>query len=321
MSEDGAYLHQDEPVEFRKLDISVRDAEYIAGNFNVTTIVVRNTYPTTIKLGRVRAIHSTVVESQSIFRDVQIERSKTAKVGRRSISFRLGNIFPFGNSARPAVEFGYDLRPQPVEPIRITAQEGSNIDISAIMDVNRRIEIDVAEGANVKISDPVERMLDSQQVSKATLSPTSEVITGFEWTTKNALLFIPTRVSIDIEVTYEIKGEMRSQVTATTLDIKPPIYSIVIGGIVGSFTGSLARSFTSEVFTLDFKLVIKVVASCLLAIMAVVSLSRKSGAQAFITVEDFFGAFVLGSLIGYSGTGFFEGKVLPAIDGTKKPSG
>jgi hypothetical protein len=40
--------------------------------------------------------------------------------------------------------------------------------------------------------------------------------------------------------------------------------------------------------------------------IATVALSRKSGTQNFITVEDFFGGFVIGVLVGYQGTSYFQ---------------
>ena len=46
--------------------------------------------------------------------------------------------------------------------------------------------------------------------------------------------------------------------------------------------------------------------SVLMRLIAAIALSRKTGTQGFITVEDFFGGFVVGSLIGYGGSEYFE---------------
>jgi hypothetical protein len=45
--------------------------------------------------------------------------------------------------------------------------------------------------------------------------------------------------------------------------------------------------------------------------IAAVSLSRRGNTQAFVTVEDFFGGFFIGELIGYGGVAYFERAVLP----------
>jgi hypothetical protein len=46
--------------------------------------------------------------------------------------------------------------------------------------------------------------------------------------------------------------------------------------------------------------------SVIMAIIATIALSRKTGAQGFITVEDFFGGFVVGVLVSYEGSSYFE---------------
>jgi hypothetical protein len=295
-------------TEFRKLDIVVRDNEYIAGAVNVTTIMVRNTYPIPIRLGTVSARHSTVVTAQ----ENQVSQFKSpVSVGHGRFNFRLPIFFPFSSSETPMIEFGYARKPRASEPIFIKAAENSNVDLSALLGADRRIEVEVAEGANVRITDPEQGIREKEgSRSRTEISATSEIITGFTWSTKSWLLFIPSRVGIDIQVPYEVDGELRSQVASCVFEIKPPIYSIVAGGIVGSLIGSLARSFKTGDVTFELHFLVKIFGSCLLAI--------KSGSQAFITVEDFFGAFVLGSLIGYGGASFFEQRVLPTLGGSDR---
>jgi hypothetical protein len=89
------------------------------------------------------------------------------------------------------------------------------------------------------------------------------------------------------------------------------IHSVILGGLAGGVIGNLARTFTeTDTLNVDTRFFVKLIGSCLLSLMAVISLSRKSGSQSFITVEEFFGSFVLGSLIGYQGTAFFEKTVV-----------
>lgn len=49
-----------------------------------------------------------------------------------------------------------------------------------------------------------------------------------------------------------------------------------------------------------------------MSLIAAIALSRKTSTQGFITIEDFFGAFVIGALIGYGGSEYFERAILPA---------
>ena len=60
------------------------------------------------------------------------------------------------------------------------------------------------------------------------------------------------------------------------------------------------------------KLVGEGIAAIVMSIIAAIMLSRKTGAQSFVTVEDFFGAFAIGALIGYGGAEYFQRAVLPA---------
>ena len=53
-----------------------------------------------------------------------------------------------------------------------------------------------------------------------------------------------------------------------------------------------------------------------MSLIAAIALSRKIGTQGFITVEVFFGAFVIGALIGYGGSEYFERAILPDGDET-----
>lgn len=49
-----------------------------------------------------------------------------------------------------------------------------------------------------------------------------------------------------------------------------------------------------------------------MSLIAAIALSCKTSTQGFITIEDSFGAFVIGALIGYGGSEYFERAILPA---------
>jgi len=40
--------------------------------------------------------------------------------------------------------------------------------------------------------------------------------------------------------------------------------------------------------------------------MAIIFMARKSDAQSFVSIEDFWGGLLIGFLVGYTGTSFFE---------------
>jgi H+/Cl- antiporter ClcA len=107
-----------------------------------------------------------------------------------------------------------------------------------------------------------------------------------------------------------------TQVVTSGLDVRPPLRSVVIGSILGALLGAVAR-FTQQIsqasgdvfkFAIDHASVeiVQLLGAAIMGTIAAVALSRKSGAQSFITVEDFFGGFVIGVLIGYQGASYFD---------------
>jgi hypothetical protein len=298
-------LVQDHPyLEFRKLDVNIRDNDYVAGKSNITAIVIRNTYPNHVRIISVTARHSSLnaLTNDAVYRG-SFDKEPQRK-SRNTFKFRV----PFFGSA---FEWRHDSSHEPSspEPLYITAEDGAKLVLNSDVPVDREVYVTAKPGSEVVMAERREQQ--RTQSRSVDVSPSSEIVSEYTWSTTSSLLFIPSRIGIDIEIQYSIQQEIRSQVVSSVFDIKPPIQSVVFGGIAGGFVGTLARTFTeSDAPNIDTRFFIKLIGSCLLSIMAVVSLSRKSGSQSFITVEDFFGAFVLGSLIGYQGTSFFEKTVI-----------
>jgi hypothetical protein len=79
------------------------------------------------------------------------------------------------------------------------------------------------------------------------------------------------------------------------------------GSAVGGFVGGLAHLIQaqggpSNINQIDLQLILVT----LLGPVAVVFLARRSGAPSMVTVEDFWGGFVVGFMIGYSGAEAFK---------------
>lgn len=315
LTEPNRVTGQDDDRAFRKLDVNIRDNDYVAGRSNITAIVIRNTYTRQIKLKSVTARHSTINSSEpdTIYRGSLDQRARSPQV-RHQLAFRVPNPLP-SRSTQPLFEWIRSWRNDrpAAQPLEIRA-DGQAIVKIVPSDLDRSTLVYATDKAVVNIEEIPNTTPESKSPEAAharEISPSSEIVSEYSWRTSHWLLFVPVRIGIDIEIQYEINGENRSQVVSSTFDIKPPIYSIVIGGIVGGAIGNLARAFTtSDEIELNTRFFVKLIGACLLSLMAVVSLSRKSGSQSFITVEDFFGAFVLGSLIGYQGTAFFEKTVV-----------
>jgi hypothetical protein len=150
--------------------------------------------------------------------------------------------------------------------------------------------------------------------SKAiTIAPHCEVVVYFSVSTGGWLFFTPSRQTLSTQITYELNGDEKTQVVSSSFDIKPPLTSMVIGAITGASLGSAAR-FLNSTQIFDWQpFFVTTGAALLMSLIATIALARKSGAQGFITVEDFFGGFVIGALIGYGGKEYFDTAIITEL--------
>ena len=89
---------------------------------------------------------------------------------------------------------------------------------------------------------------------------------------------------------------------------------MIIGSIAGGGLGAAARILQNRIDAPIEDIAVQGGAAIIMSLIAAIALSRKTGTQGFITVEDFFGAFVVGALIGYGGSEYFDRAILPAAD-------
>lgn len=103
-----------------------------------------------------------------------------------------------------------------------------------------------------------------------------------------------------------------SNTTSFTVPVKAALWKVMLGGVIGGAVGSIARSLqdakTQQALLSTTNLSSTIGALVLAVILsgaAIVFSARKSEAQSFVTVEDFWGGLLVGFLIGYSGTAAF----------------
>jgi hypothetical protein len=74
----------------------------------------------------------------------------------------------------------------------------------------------------------------------------------------------------------------------------------------GGIAGSTARLLQIGSAITWKELTISTVLVTLLSAIAIIFMVRKSDTQSFVSVEDFWGGLLIGFLVGYTGTSFFE---------------
>lgn len=109
-----------------------------------------------------------------------------------------------------------------------------------------------------------------------------------------------------------VSGPLYSNTIASTVHVKAALWAVIMGGISGGIIGSIGRSLQDAgSFSVLFQerlgaSVGALVLAVILSGAGIVFAARKSNAQAFISVEDFWGGLLVGFLIGYSGTAAFS---------------
>lgn len=121
------------------------------------------------------------------------------------------------------------------------------------------------------------------------------------------------RGSQDRQETAEAGSEkFYSNTTSSTVQVKAALWAVIAGGVIGGIIGSAGRSLQDArsfdvLFGDRFGASLgALVLAIILSGAGIVFAARKSNAQAFISVEDFWGGLLVGFLIGYSGTAAFS---------------
>ena len=177
------------------------------------------------------------------------------------------------------------------------------------------VNIKGEEGAEIVLDYPdLDRRTERNQRER-TIPPHQDDIASFEIRTAHWLFVTPRTLNLFAVIKYKLGENRCSQVVPLSLSIRPPLIAIICGGVAGGVLGFLARLLTSGNTT--FQLIptaLGVLGIVVMSVILSIVLSRQDNAKGFVTLEDFYGAFVVGVLLGYTGTGYFESilKGLPA---------
>jgi hypothetical protein len=167
--------------------------------------------------------------------------------------------------------------------------------------------------------------LQSSLPPGAALQPSSTVVYTAVLNVRKRLFFTPSKFRLQFNVNYafqhifemELNPQKTSLFTNTIsyeIAIRPSLFALITGAGFGAIAGSLARSLQSSPHVALKSLTsedmvngaLPIILSLILGIVAVIFVARKSEAQSFISVEDFWGGLLIGFFVGYTGTEFFS---------------
>jgi hypothetical protein len=240
---------------------------------------------------------------------------------RRSVGkIRVDPTLPIFQSAwgMSRKRYGSLRRERQDRRLSLRGGEIRNVDMASH---SSKIRVDSGIIRNVTIQEPwlvAENRARTQEVelqsslpADAGLQPGNTVVFTMVIQAKNAIMMSPSKFRLQFSVNYNFPAVDTTTVHTNTISqeisIRAPVYSVMLGAVIGGFFGSLARVLapaTPSATTISPA--ISVLLSVILGAAAVVFLARKSDAQAFVSVEDIWGGALIGFLVGYSGTSFFD---------------
>ena len=202
----------------------------------------------------------------------------------------------------------------------INMEPQSKLTVKTPFGPNDSVHINHAEGAEVVFDTPDTQAesVSGDSNKERTIPPQQEDLASFELKTAHWLLVKPKVLDLYTLIRFRIGDEPRSQVVPVTLSVQPPVKSIVLGSVSGGILGWLARQLNKGVLPADLSIVgatVSVLGVIVMAMILAIVLSRQESSKGFVTLEDFYGAFVVGAILGYTGTQYFEATIKAATGG------
>jgi hypothetical protein len=299
---------------YGRLDVTVPEAVYEAGKVSTVTILLRNPFNEPVEILEIQGPRSSHLSE--VVRDVRasprdkISTSKQAKKKPNWFRYFLGSLSRILVTEVSVGGFSVEF-PRSRSVLNIDAKSNSETNIDTDLSNYEEVNISVDEGAKVRFL-PQVGLANPEEKKVITIEPHCEAVAYFEISTVGWLFFTPTRRSLNTLIKYRVNDREKTQVVTSEFDVRPPLLSMVIGAVLGSILGTLAKVL-NKAQTLEWQpIIVSLGAATVMSLIATIALSRKTGTQGFITVEDFFGGFVVGALIGYGGSAYFERAIIPS---------
>ncbi len=305
-----------------KLEVTIPEETHTAGTPSVVRVVIHNPFPVDVEILEILAPQSSLVR-RVVSRSFEPPQKQPESDGLDSAGYEPSNrvkkftegfLSTFLVSSVSVGGLGLSASfPDKRRRFSLLAESGSDTRIERDLSDFDEVSISAAEDSKLVIaSSTLGDAPDEPETHK--VRPHCDKVAYFSIVSNGWLFFTPQRINLSTEIRYKMAGQERTQVVSSYFDIKPPLASMIFGSLLGGSLGSIARILQNGAAFEFQSAIVSVGASVIMSLIAAIALSRKSGTQGFITVEDFFGAFVIGSLIGYGGSEYFDRAILPQDD-------
>lgn len=294
------------------LSVEVKAPPIVAGTVATVSLIIRNPFSEKVVIESIQApssaplLPSQTVRVESSAREVYMGRGLIKRLLTGFLNFRVTEI-SFGSLT---AEF-----PAPRgSNIQIDMEPKSKLTVKTPFGPNDNVQINNAEGAEVVFDNP--NAETGPGLSKDREIPAyQEDLASFELQTAHWLFVKPKVLDLYALIKFRIGNESRSQVVPVTVSVQPPVKSIVLGAVSGGILGWLARQLNNGILSPEFSAaasIVSVLGIIVMAMILAIVLSRQESSKGFVTLEDFYGAFVVGAILGYTGTQYFETSIKAA---------
>ncbi|MEU8030942.1 hypothetical protein [Streptomyces sp. NPDC049099] len=226
----------------------------------------------------------------------------------------------------------------------MTGQESARVQAEARAVVNvhspraRNLNVEAAGDSVVNVYDirsahpqepePERVPLTGSLPPGAALEPGCTDVQTIRLGTRRTPFFLPAKYHLQLTVIYTMEPpqgtaeraapdaahqRVFSNTTSFTVPVKAALWKVMLGGVTGGAVGSVGRALQQAQAPgalVEAAHLGPTIGALMLAVIlsgaAIIFSARKSDAQSFVTVEDFWGGLLVGFLIGYSGTAAFS---------------
>jgi hypothetical protein len=300
---------------YGRLDVTIPEAVYEAGKVSTVSLLLRNPFDRPVDILEIQGPRSSHLSE--IAREARTAEDKNPLSPLQQTRKEIGWFRSLLQGLYKEVEFtgvsvgGISVEfPRTKSSFNISAEPNSEIEVDTDLSNYDSVNVSAQEGAKVRFTPQIHAQAPFENKA-ITIEPHCEAVAYFQISTVGWLFFTPTRRSLSTQIRYRINGKEKTQVTTSEFDVRPPLRAMVIGSVAGAILGTLAKVLNTAQALQWQAIAVSIGASVVMSLIATVALSRKTGAQGFITVEDFFGGFVVGALIGYGGSTYFERAIIP----------
>jgi hypothetical protein len=300
------------------LTVELSTKEITAGNEFAVFVLVKNPFTRPVWVERVHV---------SLPSELELANQHDMKIRRRTTALHK-MLRRIGVKPRTKTRDDLEVGNEQTVPSQIDIRGGAKVEGLRMASALTQVVIrDEATVYGVEIVDPragpdsASRRVDlrSSLPSNAALQPSSTAVYTATFNVARSLTFAPSRYRLQFSVNYSFNAPMLDEVRQTRtfealstntaaqeISIRPSLRSIITGGAIGGAVGSAARLLRfpdklndpTSLFTFGLAII--------LSAIAIIFIARKSEAQAFVTVEDFWGGLLIGFFVGYTGTDYFE---------------